>query len=87
MAQASHTELTLCLLTFDSFYYSDVEDSKNDEVMPGCFESTKEAGLLTILGAFGQSWDVYSDIALAVQFANGKFTQSHFLGIKRFCLS
>ena len=42
--------------------------------MPGCFESTKEASLLTSLGAFGQSWDVYSDIGLSVQFANGEFT-------------
>ena len=42
--------------------------------MPGCFESTKEASLLTSLGAFGQSWDVYSDIGLSVQFATGEFT-------------
>ena len=57
------------------FCYSNVEEGKNDEEMemPGCFESTKEASLLTSLGAFGQSWDVYSDIGLAVQFANGEF--------------
>ena len=63
------------ILTFDSFYYSNVEEGKNDEEMemPGCFESTKEASLLTSLGAFGQSWDVYSDIGLLVQFANGEF--------------
>jgi len=52
---------------------SDVEEGKNDEEMemPGCFESTKEASLLTSLDVFGQSWDVYSDIGLSVQFANG----------------
>merc|ERR1719203_2256779 len=52
---------------------SNVEEGKNDGEMemPGCFESTKEASLLTSLGAFGQSWDVYSDIGLSVQFANG----------------
>ena len=57
-------------------FYSNVEEGKNDEEMemPGCFESTKEATLLTSLGAFGQSWDVYSDIGLSVQFANGEFT-------------
>ena len=61
--------------TLDLFCYSDVEEGKNDEEMemPGCFESTREASLLTGLGAFGQSWDTYSDIALSVQFANGEF--------------
>ena len=59
------------------FYYSDVEEGQNDEEMemPGCFESAKEASLLLFLGVFGQSWDVYSDIALAIQFANGKATK------------
>ena len=67
-------------------FYSNVEEGKNDGEMemPGCFESTKEATLLTSLGAFGQSWDVYSDIGLSVQFANGKFTQSHFFRDKTF---
>jgi len=52
---------------------SDVEEGQNDEEMemPGCFESAKEASLLLFLGVFGQSWDVYSDIALSIQFANG----------------
>ena len=63
--------------TIDSFYYSDVEEGQNDDEMemPGRFESTKEASLLLFLGVFGQSWDVYSDIALSIQFANGEVTK------------
>ena len=61
----------------DSFHFSDVEEGQNDKEMkmPGCFDSTKEAALLLFLGVFGQSWDVYSDIALAIQFANGEATK------------
>ena len=64
-------KLTVCLILF---YYSDVEEGQNDEEMemPGRFESAKEASLLLFLGVFGQSWDVYSDIALSIQFANGE---------------
>merc|ERR1719400_2309720 len=59
--------------SFRSRKNSNIEEGKNNEEMemPGCFESTKEASLLTSLGAFGQSWDVYSDIGLSVQFATG----------------
>ena len=62
---------------FILFYYSDVEEGQNDEEveMPGLFESAKEASLLLFLGVFGQSWDVYSDIALSYQFANGEVTK------------
>ena len=64
-------------MLFLKFYHSDVEEGQNDEEMemPGRCESAKEASLLLFLGVFGQSWDVYSDIALAIQFANGEVTK------------
>ena len=75
MPKKSKLGLKNVLHTLYLFYYSNVEEGKKDKEMemPGCFESTKEASLLTSLGAFGQSWDVYSDIGLSVQFANGEF--------------
>ena len=55
-------------------YSSNVEEGVVlEDIFPGWLQSAVESTMLTGLGVIGQSWDSYSDMALAYQLGTGTY--------------